>query len=74
MTMNDNRNEEGGTVLPSEWEEFVADLSVMDNAELIAFQPNIQCWGYCPECGRVDGRLNIEREHWFFCERHRTRW
>lgn len=30
--------------------------------------------GYCPECGRSDGILNVGREHWGRCSRHRVCW
>ncbi len=41
-------------------------------------------FGGCPGCGNADGRHadrwhadgypNDERDYWFFCERHKTRW
>lgn len=31
-------------------------------------------FGGCPECGGEDGFLNVGREHWFVCARHRTKW
>lgn len=31
-------------------------------------------FGGCPECGGDDGYLNVGRDHWMFCETHRTRW
>lgn len=31
-------------------------------------------FGWCPECGKSDGCLNIERDHWYYCDAHRTRW
>ena len=31
-------------------------------------------FGGCPHCGRNDGYLNIGREHWFVCHRHRAKW
>lgn len=30
--------------------------------------------GDCPECGRSDGILNVGREHWGRCSRHRRCW
>ena len=42
-------------------------------ATIIPF-PTIDSFGGCPKCGRHDGYLNIEREHWFYCERHRRKW
>ena len=36
-------------------------------------------FGGCPGCGNTDGRhadsyQNDELGHWFFCDRHKTRW
>ena len=31
-------------------------------------------FGGCPHCGKHDGYLNVEREHWFRCDRHKTKW
>ena len=31
-------------------------------------------FGGCPHCGQHDGYLNIDREHWFRCDRHKTKW
>ena len=31
-------------------------------------------FGDCPKCRRNDGHINIGREHWFFCKRHRVKW
>jgi hypothetical protein len=31
-------------------------------------------FGLCPICKKTDGYLNIGRSHWFFCEKHRSRW
>ena len=31
-------------------------------------------FGGCPECGQNDGYLNIERDHWFFRDAHKTTW
>lgn len=31
-------------------------------------------WGVCPHCRRNDGYLNLGRNHWFVCHRHRVRW
>jgi hypothetical protein len=31
-------------------------------------------FGICPECGRCDGRKNISRDHWLYCERHGLKW
>ena len=30
-------------------------------------------FGVCPKCRRHDGFLNIGREHWFHCKRHKTK-
>lgn len=31
-------------------------------------------FGWCPDCGKADGFLNIERDHFSYCDAHRTRW
>jgi len=31
-------------------------------------------FGACPVCGESDGCLNLGRDHWFYCDQHRTRW
>ena len=31
-------------------------------------------FGGCPYCGANDGYMNVEREHWFICNRHKTKW
>ncbi len=28
----------------------------------------------CPHCGQNDSYLNNGRDHWFFCDRHKTKW
>ena len=33
-----------------------------------------QYFGGCPYCGGNDGYLNVERGHWFMCDRHKTKW
>jgi len=30
--------------------------------------------GGCPECGGNDGYINIEREHFGLCQKHKFRW
>lgn len=31
-------------------------------------------FGLCPICKETDGYLNVGRNHWFVCEKHRVRW
>lgn len=31
-------------------------------------------FGDCPKCRKNDGHLNVGREHWFVCKRHRVKW
>lgn len=31
-------------------------------------------FGGCPICGATDGYSNLGAEHWFFCDKHQTRW
>lgn len=30
--------------------------------------------GGCPKCGRVDEILNVERDHYCVCHRHKAKW
>lgn len=36
--------------------------------------PEANYFGDCPKCGRTDGYLNIGCDHWFVCDRHKTKW
>ena len=31
-------------------------------------------FGGCPHCGDQDGFLNDGPDHWFVCDRHKTKW
>ena len=31
-------------------------------------------FGGCPHCGQNDGFMNIGREHWFVCNKHKAKW
>ena len=31
-------------------------------------------FGGCPICGTNDGQVDLARDHWFICERHKTKW
>ena len=31
-------------------------------------------FGDCPKCRRNDGYVNIGRNHWFLCKKHRVKW
>ncbi len=31
-------------------------------------------FGGCPHCGQTNGFLNLGRDHWFICDRHKTKW
>jgi len=31
-------------------------------------------FGGCPECGGTHGYLNVNRNHWFVCDDHKTAW
>ncbi len=31
-------------------------------------------FGDCPKCRQNNGYLNIGREHWFICRKHRVKW
>ena len=48
-------------------------------SDVVKFQPNKtqhaeSYYGGCPHCGKHDGHLNVEREHWFRCDHHKTKW
>lgn len=34
----------------------------------------VDYFGGCPTCWRNDGHLNVGREHWFICHKHRVKW
>jgi len=35
--------------------------------------PEPSYFGDCPKCGTNDGVLNVGREHWFVCHKHKTK-
>ena len=37
-------------------------------------QPEVDYFGGCPFCRRLDACLNIGRDHWYACGRHRVKW
>lgn len=41
-------------------------------ARLLPFPAVI--FGVCPECRRAGELLNVERQHWAICTRHRLKW
>jgi hypothetical protein len=56
-------------------------MSDIAKGKLLVFRPrpapgDINYFGECPipGCRGNDGYLNLEREHWFRCDRHRTKW
>jgi hypothetical protein len=53
---------------PMKYEEKFEDgvwVRVVDPEEL---------YGGCPQCGKCDGLLYIEREEWAVCHTHRIKW
>ncbi len=46
------------------------------DAEIVQFplRQTGEYFGGCQECAGNDGYLNIGAEHWFYCERHKTKW
>ncbi len=34
----------------------------------------VDYFGGCPDCGGNDGYLNIRKDHWFRCDKHKVRW
>ena len=44
---------------------------------LLPFKPRPttdEYFGGCPHCGQNDGYMNVERDHWLICHRHKTKW
>lgn len=35
---------------------------------------NDRYFGTCPECDSNDGYVNIHKNHWFYCKKHKTTW
>jgi hypothetical protein len=31
-------------------------------------------FGDCPKCKSNDGHINVGRDHWFVCKKHRVKW
>ena len=31
-------------------------------------------FGGCPECGQTGQCMNVNRDHWFVCDEHKTKW
>ena len=31
-------------------------------------------FGVCPKCFCTDGNLNVGREHWYHCKKHKLKW
>lgn len=48
-------------------------LPYLDMATILQLHPPNH-FGDCPKCKKNDGRLNVGREHWFICLRHRVKW
>lgn len=40
----------------------------------LALESIPEYWGACPDCGKTGGCLNVDRDHWFVCHEHKTRW
>lgn len=38
------------------------------------YKPADPVLGGCPKCRRIDETLNIERDHYGCCHKHRTKW
>ena len=44
---------------------------------VVKLQPKVttdEYFGGCPHCGETAGYINIGRDHWFVCDRHKTKW
>ena len=42
--------------------------------KVINFPVSVHCYGGCPHCRKHDGYLNIGRNHWFVCKKHKVKW
>jgi hypothetical protein len=38
------------------------------------YSPSNLYFGACPVCHGSDGYINIYKEHWFYCQEHKTKW
>ncbi len=50
---------------------------MVEMGDVVQFQRPVTAdnhFGGCPHCDRHDGYLNDGRDHWFFCNRHKTKW
>jgi hypothetical protein len=47
---------------------------INDTDENIAVQNFKDHFGTCPHCHDYDGRINVGRGHWLFCDAHKVRW
>ncbi len=50
---------------------------MVEMGDVVQFQRPVTAdnhFGGCPHCGRNDGYLNDGRDHWFFCDSHKTKW
>ena len=44
---------------------------------VVQFTPKptmLEYFGGCPHCDQINGYINIGRDHWFICDRHKTKW
>ncbi len=56
----------------------IKKVDAKEEGNVVALRPQRivtdQGFGGCPECGETNGYLNVGRDHWFFCDTHKTRW
>jgi hypothetical protein len=50
------------------------DEAVVDLATGKTTLPEGAYFGDCPKCGKNDGYLNVNRNHYFLCKEHKTCW
>ena len=49
------------------------DNELKEHSNVIPF-PEPSYYGDCPRCSRNDGYINLGREHWQVCHKHKVRW
>jgi hypothetical protein len=54
-------------------EEVFEAMSAPDEGEDLQDEDE-HYFGVCPTCGKSDGNLNIGRNHWSHCKKHKTKW
>lgn len=73
MSMNENDNTNGHNGPRMENSTGGLGTARLSAAKKVAGEMD-EAFGGCPKCGRYHGMLNVERDHWCYCDTHMTRW